>query len=64
MNTLVSDLRLGDKVCLGKAIVQVREVMTDRVIVSKITAEHGHGLMSIRFYTHEYEDLINRIERV
>jgi hypothetical protein len=59
-NTLVSELKIGDVVCINEVFFIVRE-KTDRVTISKTTAAAGHGLMSLSFSSHNYDDLKNRV---
>jgi hypothetical protein len=55
----VSQLEVGDEIQLNReCVVIVREVSETGVQVSK---EFGTGLFSIPRYSHQYDDLENRV---
>lgn len=57
----VEDLMVGDRVMLNdKCAVYVREITSDRVIVSK--QQVGVAVMSISKFSPDYEDLRNRVK--
>ena len=56
---LVRELEINDQVKFKDIIIKVREIKSDRVMVSKL---HGQGLFSIPFITHHFEDNQNRVE--
>ena len=59
---IVKNLRVGDTIKDHRNInLVVRRVLKNKVQVSKETAQHGHGLISIDFHTDKYDDLINRV---
>lgn len=60
----VRDLKVGDHFEMrdtGCEVV-VRGILANSVRVSKPSAYGMHGLMSVPFSTHEFDDLINRVK--
>ena len=39
-----------------------RKVLDNKVLVSKVAAQPGHGMFSVDFYSHKFDDLKNRVE--
>lgn len=63
--TMVKNLIVGDVIKDHRNIILVvRSVLKNKVLASKETSQHGHGLISIDFHTDKHDDLINRVELV
>jgi hypothetical protein len=64
--TKVSDLIKGDKIYLPLKNVQVKVVSVEesKVLVSKLTAKAGQGIMSVPFISDKFDDLINKVNLV
>lgn len=58
---IVRNLQVGDRVKFNKIVVVVRDMKSDRAIVSKTTAKLGHGLFSIAFSSPKFSDLQQRV---
>jgi len=62
MQVKVIDLTIGDVFWFNRTLAVVKEVKTDRVAVSKITAPSNCSAnMSASFSISQYEDLKNRV---
>lgn len=62
--TRVCDLECGDKFKFASTNLVVRVIDREKckVIATKETAKWPHGQISLSFYTHKYDDLMNRVE--
>jgi len=59
----VSELSVGDVFWFHEALVMVKDVFSDKVVVKKITAPHdSFAVMSVSVLSPHYEDLKNRVK--
>lgn len=66
MATRVIDLEIGDEFRYHQTTLVVRAIdqAKSKVIATKRTAQLPHGQISLSFYSHQHEDLMNRVELV
>ncbi len=56
---LVTELRVGDEIIINNCLVEVKEVLKNRVLVSK---PFGKAKFSVSFFNSKFKDTFNKVE--